>query len=143
MDPDWPWPEMIRGETLPFVKNGQQPLFMPGIQISVRNIFMPWLEPVTLRGTCAVHDELLERRRVEIGGTWYRKSTQRTALNTECKLLLLTHAFETLDCICVELRTNFFNHPSRRANTTANGPDNRRHLSLEPGESAGFSRERR
>ena len=54
-------------------------------------------------------------RRVEIGGTWYRKSMQRTALNTECKLLLLTHAFETLDCICVELRTHFCNHASRRA----------------------------
>lgn len=54
-------------------------------------------------------------RRVEIGGTWYRKSMQRTPLNTECKLLLLTHAFDSLDCICVELRTHFFNHPSRRA----------------------------
>ena len=53
-------------------------------------------------------------RRVEIGGTWYRKSMQRTALNTECKLLLLTHAFESLDCICVELRTHFFNQQSRR-----------------------------
>jgi N-acetyltransferase len=54
-------------------------------------------------------------RRVEIGGTWYRKSLQRTPLNTECKLLLLRHAFETLDCICVELRTHFFNYASRRA----------------------------
>jgi len=54
-------------------------------------------------------------RRVEIGGTWYRKSMQRTPLNTECKLLLLTHAFEKLSCICVELRTHFFNHASRRA----------------------------
>lgn len=53
-------------------------------------------------------------RRVEIGGTWYRKTVQRTALNTECKLLLLTHAFENLDCICVELRTHFFNQQSRR-----------------------------
>jgi RimJ/RimL family protein N-acetyltransferase len=53
-------------------------------------------------------------RRVEIGGTWYRKSVQRTALNSECKLLLLTHAFESLGCICVELRTHFFNHQSRR-----------------------------
>ncbi len=53
-------------------------------------------------------------RRMEIGGTWYRKSVQRTALNTECKLLLLTHAFDSLDCICVELRTHFFNHQSRR-----------------------------
>jgi len=54
-------------------------------------------------------------RRVEIGSTWYRKSVQRTALNTECKLMLLTHAFESLDCIAVELRTHFFNHRSRRA----------------------------
>ncbi|KYF66566.1 GNAT family N-acetyltransferase [Sorangium cellulosum] len=54
-------------------------------------------------------------RRVEIGSTWYRKSVQRTALNTECKLLLLQHAFETLECIAVELRTHFFNQQSRRA----------------------------
>jgi N-acetyltransferase len=54
-------------------------------------------------------------RRVEIGSTWYRKRVQRTALNTECKLLLLTHAFDTLGCIAVEFRTHFFNHQSRRA----------------------------
>ncbi|GAC1623060.1 MAG: GNAT family protein [Candidatus Acidiferrum sp.] len=53
-------------------------------------------------------------RRVEIGSTWYRQSVQRTALNTECKLLLLTHAFESLSCIAVEFRTHFFNHQSRR-----------------------------
>ncbi|MBL8271237.1 GNAT family N-acetyltransferase [Steroidobacter sp.] len=56
-----------------------------------------------------------EARRVEIGSTWYRKSVQRTPLNTECKLLLLTHAFESLDCMAVEFRTHFFNHLSRRA----------------------------
>jgi RimJ/RimL family protein N-acetyltransferase len=56
-----------------------------------------------------------EQRRVEIGSTWYRKSVQRSALNTECKLLLLTHAFEKLDCIAVEFRTHFFNQQSRRA----------------------------
>lgn len=56
-----------------------------------------------------------EARRVEIGSTWYRKSVQRTPLNTECKLMLLTHAFEALDCIAVEFRTHFFNHQSRRA----------------------------
>jgi N-acetyltransferase len=54
-------------------------------------------------------------RRLEIGSTWYRKRVQRTALNTECKLLLLTHAFEQLDCIAVEFRTNFFNQQSRAA----------------------------
>jgi N-acetyltransferase len=54
-------------------------------------------------------------RRVEIGSTWYGKSAQRGPLNTQCKLLLLTHAFETLDCIAVEFRTHFFNHQSRGA----------------------------
>ncbi len=54
-----------------------------------------------------------DNRRVEIGSTWYCKSVQRTAINTECKLMLLKHAFETLDCIAVEFRTHWFNHQSR------------------------------
>jgi len=54
-------------------------------------------------------------KRVEIGSTWYRKSVQRSGINTQCKILLLTHAFETLGCIAVEFRTNFFNQQSRRA----------------------------
>ena len=54
-------------------------------------------------------------RRLEIGSTWYARRVQRTALNTECKLLLLTHAFEHLDCIAVEFRTHFFNRTSRQA----------------------------
>src|ERR1700733_7291605 len=53
-------------------------------------------------------------RRVEIGSTWYAKRVQRSGLNTQCKLLLLAHAFEKLDCIAVEFRTHFFNHQSRR-----------------------------
>jgi RimJ/RimL family protein N-acetyltransferase len=53
-------------------------------------------------------------RRLEIGSTWYAQRVQRSALNTQCKLLLLTHAFERLDCIAVEFRTHFFNHASRR-----------------------------
>ncbi len=57
----------------------------------------------------------VENRRVEIGSTWLRKCVQRTALNTECKLLLLAHAFETLGCIAVEFRTSSFNMQSRRA----------------------------
>ena len=52
-------------------------------------------------------------RRLEIGSTWYCKSAQRTAINTECKLMLLAHAFETLNCIAVEFRTHWFNHQSR------------------------------
>jgi len=54
-------------------------------------------------------------RRLEIGSTWYARSAQRTAINTECKRLLLAHAFERLDCVAVELRTSHFNRQSRRA----------------------------
>ena len=54
-------------------------------------------------------------RRLEIGATWYAKTYQRTPVNTECKLLLLTHAFETLAAIAVEFRTHWHNHPSRNA----------------------------
>ena len=54
-------------------------------------------------------------RRVEIGSTWYRKAVQRTPLNTQCKQLLLQHAFEKLNCIAVEFRTHFCNQQSRAA----------------------------
>lgn len=54
-------------------------------------------------------------RRVEIGSTWYARSVQRSALNTQCKRLLLGHAFDTLDCIAVEFRTHRLNVQSRRA----------------------------
>jgi len=54
-------------------------------------------------------------KRVEIGSTWYAKSAQRSPLNTQCKRLLLAHAFETLDCIAVEFRTHRLNTQSRRA----------------------------
>lgn len=53
--------------------------------------------------------------RVEIGSTWYAKRVQRTPLNTQCKRLLLGHAFESLGCIAVEFRTSSFNRASRRA----------------------------
>lgn len=54
-------------------------------------------------------------KRLEVGSTWYAKSVQRSALNTECKILLLTHAFEALGSIAVEFRTHFMNHQSRTA----------------------------
>lgn len=54
-------------------------------------------------------------RRVEIGGTLYAPRVQRTGLNTEAKLMLLRHAFEVLDVNCVQIRTDFLNHASRRA----------------------------
>jgi RimJ/RimL family protein N-acetyltransferase len=63
----------------------------------------------TYMNTDAVH------QRVEIGSTWTAASAQRTALNTQCKRLLLAHAFETLDCIAVEFRTHRLNTQSRRA----------------------------
>jgi N-acetyltransferase len=54
-------------------------------------------------------------RRVEIGSTWAARSAQRTGLNTECKRLLLGHAFDALQCIAVEFRTHRLNTQSRRA----------------------------
>jgi RimJ/RimL family protein N-acetyltransferase len=54
-------------------------------------------------------------KRLEIGYTWYAKSHQKTGVNTECKYLLLTHAFENLQCIAVEFRTHWHNHASRDA----------------------------
>ena len=56
-----------------------------------------------------------KNRRIEIGTTWYSKSTHRTGLNTECKYLLLKYAFESLDCIAVEFRTHIHNSQSRNA----------------------------
>ena len=54
-------------------------------------------------------------RRLEIGGTFYARTVQRTGLNTEAKLLLLTHAFDALGCQCVQIRTDWLNTNSRRA----------------------------
>lgn len=56
-----------------------------------------------------------KNRRLEIGYTWYAKQAQRTGINTEAKYLLLTHAFEKLDCIAVEFRTHWYNTASRNA----------------------------
>jgi len=56
-----------------------------------------------------------DHRRLEIGNTWYAKRFQRTGVNTECKLLLLSHAFEQLHAIAVEFRTHWHNHASRNA----------------------------
>jgi RimJ/RimL family protein N-acetyltransferase len=56
-----------------------------------------------------------ENRRLEIGGTFYAARTQRTGLNTEAKLMLLRQAFEVMDCVCVQIRTDFLNKRSQRA----------------------------
>jgi RimJ/RimL family protein N-acetyltransferase len=56
-----------------------------------------------------------EAKRLEIGTTFYAKSVQRSPINSETKLLLLTHAFEVMGCLCVQFRTDHFNQPSQRA----------------------------
>lgn len=68
-----------------------------------------------LIGSTRYHDILPDVDRLEIGYTWYARSMQRTAVNTESKLLLMTHAFEALGCAVVGLRTDNFNFASQRA----------------------------
>ncbi len=69
----------------------------------------------TVLGTSSYHDILPAVQRLEIGYTWYAKRCQRTHVNTTCKLLLLTHAFETWACKTVGWRTDNFNLASQRA----------------------------
>jgi RimJ/RimL family protein N-acetyltransferase len=80
---------------------------------------LPWvvreLATGEIIGSTRYHDIVPAIDRVEIGYTWYRQSRQRTGVNTTCKLLLLTHAFETLGCQVVGLRTDNFNFRSQRA----------------------------
>jgi N-acetyltransferase len=80
---------------------------------------LPWavrdLATGALAGTTRFHDIVAPIDRVEIGYTWYGARWQRTHVNSACKLLLLTHAFETLGCAVVGLRTDNFNFPSQRA----------------------------
>ena len=80
---------------------------------------LPWavrdLASGAIVGTTRYHDILAEVDRVEIGYTWYAKSRQRTHVNSTCKLLLLKHAFETVGCQVVGLRTDNFNFRSQCA----------------------------
>jgi len=66
-------------------------------------------------GSTRYHDIVPGIDRVEIGYTWYAQSRQRTAVNTTCKRLLLSHAFDTLGCKVVGLRTDNFNFRSQKA----------------------------
>ncbi|XYJ11174.1 GNAT family N-acetyltransferase [Telluria sp. B2] len=66
-------------------------------------------------GSTSYHDIVPDIGRVEIGYTWYARSVQRSHVNTSCKLLLLSHAFDTLGCAVVGLRTDNFNHASQAA----------------------------
>jgi RimJ/RimL family protein N-acetyltransferase len=80
---------------------------------------LPWavrdLASNTIIGTTRYHDIVAAIDRVEIGWTWYAASRQRTNVNTTCKLLLLQHAFDTLKCKVVGLRTDNFNFRSQKA----------------------------
>jgi N-acetyltransferase len=80
---------------------------------------LPWavreLSTDSIIGTTRYHDVVPMLDRVEIGYTWYRQSRQRTGVNTTCKLLLLTHAFDTVGCKVVGIRTDAFNFRSQRA----------------------------
>ena len=80
---------------------------------------LPWavreLTSGTIIGSTSYHDIAAEIDRVEIGYTWYGKSWHRSHVNTGCKLLLLSHAFDTLGCKVVGLRTDSFNFVSQRA----------------------------
>jgi RimJ/RimL family protein N-acetyltransferase len=69
----------------------------------------------TVLGSTSFHDILPAVKRVEIGYTWYAKRCQRTHVNTTCKLLMLTHAFEALGCRTVGWRTDNYNFASQRA----------------------------
>jgi N-acetyltransferase len=80
---------------------------------------LPWavreLTSGAIIGSTRYHDIVATIDRVEIGYTWYAKSHQRSAVNTTCKLMLLEHAFETLGCKVIGLRTDSFNFTSQRA----------------------------
>jgi RimJ/RimL family protein N-acetyltransferase len=80
---------------------------------------LPWavreLVTNTIVGSTRYHDIVPQIDRVEIGYTWYARRCQKTGVNTACKLLLMTHAFETLGCAVVGFRTDNFNFASQQA----------------------------
>jgi N-acetyltransferase len=80
---------------------------------------VPWavrdLAKDAIVGSTRFHDAVADIDRVEIGYTWYAQSRQRSHVNTACKLLLMTHAFERLGCKVVGFRTDKFNFASQRA----------------------------
>jgi RimJ/RimL family protein N-acetyltransferase len=102
-----PQPDAMRGY-IEFALEGQRAGHM-----------LPWVvrdaASGQIVGTTRYHDIVAPIDRVEIGYTWYAQSRQRTNVNTTCKLLLLSHAFDTLGCKVVGLRTDNFNFRSQRA----------------------------
>ena len=78
------------------------------LSLQAKGSMMPWtvrrLDTGGITGMTTFMNIDAANRRVEIGSTWYAKSAQRTGINTDCKLLLLSYAFESLDCFYVEFR---------------------------------------
>jgi RimJ/RimL family protein N-acetyltransferase len=99
------------GETLAYIRDAAKG--------QLDGHMLPWavrdLSTNTIVGSTRYHDIVRAIDRVEIGYTWYAQRCQRTNVNTTCKLLLLEHAFETLGCAVVGLRTDNFNFRSQRA----------------------------
>ncbi len=102
-----PKPENMRGEIERRLHLQQQGSMLPFV--IRRN------DTGALCGMTTYMNADVANRRVEIGSTWYAASAQRTGINTECKLMLLTHAFEDMHCIAVEFRTHWMNQQSRAA----------------------------
>jgi RimJ/RimL family protein N-acetyltransferase len=98
---------------------GMQKYIADALQGQRDGHMLPWvvrdLASGAVVGTTRFHDIVRAIDRVEIGYTWYAASHQRTQVNTTCKLLLMRHAFETLECKVVALRTDNFNFRSQRA----------------------------
>jgi RimJ/RimL family protein N-acetyltransferase len=98
---------------------GMRPYIADAIKGQRDGHMMPWVvrdvASGAIVGSTRYHDIIPVMDRVEIGYTWYAQSRQRTHVNTTCKLLLLAHAFDTLGCKVVGLRTDSFNFRSQRA----------------------------
>lgn len=99
--------------------DGMQKYVADALQGQGDGHMLPWIvrdaATEAVIGTTRYHDIVAAIDRVEIGYTWYSQSRQRTHVNTTCKLLLLAHAFDALDCKVVGLRTDSFNFRSQRA----------------------------
>jgi RimJ/RimL family protein N-acetyltransferase len=102
-----PEPDKMRGYVADALKGQRDGHMLPWV---VRDVASG-----AVIGSTRYHDIIPAVDRVEIGYTWYAQSRQRTNVNTTCKLLLLGHAFDTLGCKCVGLRTDNFNLRSQRA----------------------------
>jgi RimJ/RimL family protein N-acetyltransferase len=107
------WPALTsRDDALAYIKSAQAVLFGEGPQQAFAVTHLP---SGAVAGTTRYLDMRPDHRGLEIGWTWYGVRFQRTPVNTECKLLLLSHAFDTMGCIRVCFKTDLLNERSQRA----------------------------